>query len=88
MSSKTLKQIAIDERNYFTLKNLGRAGDSFNDVITNLLDQGGFDLSTALTTERIHHFLAPCNECSGSYSSEVLQKRLICDCDCHVKGLN
>jgi predicted CopG family antitoxin len=37
MSSKTLKQIAVDERNYFALKNLGKAGDSFNDVITDLL---------------------------------------------------
>ena len=37
MSSKTLKQIAVDERNYLALKNLGKAGDSFNDVITNLL---------------------------------------------------
>lgn len=37
MSYKTLKQIAIDERNYFALKNLGKAGDSFNDVITKLL---------------------------------------------------
>lgn len=37
MSSKTLKQVAVDERNYFALKNLGKAGDSFNDVITDLL---------------------------------------------------
>lgn len=35
--SKTLKLIAVDERNYKTLKNLGKAGDSFNDVITELL---------------------------------------------------
>jgi len=35
--SKTLKLIAVDERNYKTLKNLGKAGDSFNDVITALL---------------------------------------------------
>jgi predicted CopG family antitoxin len=37
MSYKTLKQIAVDERNYFALKELGKAGDSFNDVITGLL---------------------------------------------------
>ena len=36
MSSKTLKQIAISEENYNWLKNLGRAGDSFNDVIEKL----------------------------------------------------
>lgn len=37
MSSKTLKQIAISEENYQKLKDLGRAGDSFNDVITKIL---------------------------------------------------
>jgi len=37
MSSKTLKQIAISQENYFKLKELGQAGDSFNDVITKIL---------------------------------------------------
>jgi predicted CopG family antitoxin len=37
MTSKNLKLIAVDERNYFALKNLGRAGDSFNDVLSQLL---------------------------------------------------
>jgi predicted CopG family antitoxin len=37
MSSTTLKQIAISRQNYETLKKLGGAGDSFNDVITELL---------------------------------------------------
>lgn len=38
MSAKTceLKHIAVSQTNYFWLKNLGRAGDSFNDVITKL----------------------------------------------------
>jgi len=37
--SKTddLKHIVVSSRNYNTLKNMGRAGDSFNDVITDLL---------------------------------------------------
>ena len=35
--SSKFKHIAIDERNYAALKNLGKAGDSFNDVITELL---------------------------------------------------
>jgi len=39
MSVKTLKRIAISEVNYHSLKNLGKAGDSFNDVITNLLKE-------------------------------------------------
>ncbi len=40
-SQKTLKLIAVDERNYFALKDLGRAGDSFNDVVTVLLKERG-----------------------------------------------
>jgi predicted CopG family antitoxin len=37
MSVKTLRHITVDERNYLTLKRLGSAGDSFNDVISKLL---------------------------------------------------
>jgi len=37
MSSSKLKQIAITEGNYHALKELGHAGDSFNDVITQVL---------------------------------------------------
>lgn len=37
--SSTLKQIAISEQNYYALKKLGGAGDSFNDVITVLLEK-------------------------------------------------
>jgi len=29
--------IAVDEENYHALKNLGRVGDSFNDVVRELL---------------------------------------------------
>jgi predicted CopG family antitoxin len=32
-----LKRIVISEHNYLALKKLGQAGDSFNDVISNLL---------------------------------------------------
>jgi predicted CopG family antitoxin len=32
-----LKRIVVSERNYFALKTLGHAGDSFNDVISKLL---------------------------------------------------
>jgi predicted CopG family antitoxin len=31
--------IAVSEENYVALKRLGRAGDSFNDVITEILKQ-------------------------------------------------
>jgi hypothetical protein len=36
---KDLKLIAVNKINYFRLKKLGYAGDSFNDVITRLLDE-------------------------------------------------
>lgn len=36
---KTFKHILVDVKNYDLLKNLGNAGDSFNDVITNLLEE-------------------------------------------------
>lgn len=37
---KDLKPIAVTKTNYFRLKKLGYAGDSFDDVITKLLDEG------------------------------------------------
>ena len=39
MSNKKLKQIAIDEQNYDALRMLGHTRDSFNDVLTRLLQQ-------------------------------------------------
>jgi predicted CopG family antitoxin len=39
MSLKTLKMIAVSEENYLILKRLGSAGDSFNDVITEVLNK-------------------------------------------------
>jgi predicted CopG family antitoxin len=38
-SHKRLKQIAIDEQNYDTLRMLGHTRDSFNDVLTRVLRQ-------------------------------------------------
>jgi predicted CopG family antitoxin len=37
MTSIRLKHIVIDEDNYAALKELGKAGDSFNDVLTEIL---------------------------------------------------
>jgi predicted CopG family antitoxin len=37
MSLKTLKMIAVSQENYLALKGLGGAGDSFNDVISEIL---------------------------------------------------
>jgi predicted CopG family antitoxin len=34
----TLRHIVISQVNFDKLKNLGKAGDSFNDVISKLLD--------------------------------------------------
>jgi predicted CopG family antitoxin len=38
---KKLKHITISESNYMTLKTLGNAGDSFNDVVTGVLKKMG-----------------------------------------------
>lgn len=38
MNKKSLIQIVIDTQNYEKLKNLGRTGESFNDVITKLIE--------------------------------------------------
>lgn len=35
---KSLKHIVISNENYEALKDLGRTGDSFNDVISKLLE--------------------------------------------------
>lgn len=42
MVHKKLKMITISEENYQKLKNLGKAGDSFNDVLTVLLGGKGW----------------------------------------------
>ncbi len=57
-----LKQIALSEENYRTLKSLGKAGDSFNDVVSEMLKivkkqrtdsgVGAPDQSVATTTHR------------------------------------
>jgi predicted CopG family antitoxin len=38
MSTTKLRQIVVDDHNYKELKQLGHAGDSFNDVITQVLE--------------------------------------------------
>jgi len=40
MTLSKLKHIVVSEANYLILKQLGNAGDSFNDVITELLKNG------------------------------------------------
>ena len=39
MSNKELKPIVVSLENYEKLRSLGRAGDSFNDVITEVLEK-------------------------------------------------
>jgi predicted CopG family antitoxin len=38
MDDKTPKMIAVSEENYLALKKLGSAGDSFNDIVTEVLN--------------------------------------------------
>jgi predicted CopG family antitoxin len=39
LKEKGLKLISVSDSNYFKLKKLGLAGDSFNDVITKILSR-------------------------------------------------
>jgi predicted CopG family antitoxin len=39
MCAKKLKHIVVTEENLDKLKNLGKAGDSFNDVISQILEK-------------------------------------------------
>lgn len=43
VKGSNLRQIAVSKANYLRLKNLGQTADSFNDVVTKLLDhaEGG-----------------------------------------------
>lgn len=41
MCGNTLKHITVTKENFYALKRLGNAGDSFNDVITGLLQKLG-----------------------------------------------
>jgi predicted CopG family antitoxin len=38
-NAKRLRQIVVDDRNYEMLRALGHVTDSFNDVITKILEQ-------------------------------------------------
>jgi hypothetical protein len=40
-------------------------------------------MSSELVKEIIYKCLTSCPECSGSYVSKILRKRLICHCPCH-----
>lgn len=42
-NTKRYKQVLIDVDNYNALKNLGKAGDSFNDVIRLLLGSSKYE---------------------------------------------
>jgi len=43
MTQKVFKHIVIEEENYQLLRKLGCVGDSFNDIISKLLNNRGFD---------------------------------------------
>ena len=46
-----LKHITVSEKNYLALKALGRAGDSFNDVVTEVLKKFGSVLELQFDSE-------------------------------------
>jgi len=39
LNQQQFKHIVVDHKNYMQLKELGKAGDSFNDVITEVLEK-------------------------------------------------
>ena len=49
MNEKNYKHILVTDKNYRILKGLGNAGDSFNDVISNILEKiNGLQQSTGV----------------------------------------
>jgi predicted CopG family antitoxin len=52
MRLKTLKMIAVSKENYLALKRLGSAGDSFNDVVTEVLKKVKEPLQTDIRVGR------------------------------------
>jgi hypothetical protein len=91
--STKLRKIAIDESNYLTLKQLGSAGDSFNDVLTDLLRQanlqagGGKGLRQSLSLYpdgEINICPIGCqNNCPKFWINNDISHRLVCVCSCH-----
>jgi predicted CopG family antitoxin len=69
MSLKTLKMIAVSEENYLALKRLGSAGDSFNDVVTEVLKKVKRPLQTGLSLERPDQFVRDTGTTSESDST-------------------
>ncbi|CAN5532515.1 hypothetical protein BH18THE2_BH18THE2_26240 [soil metagenome] len=53
MNYKTLKMIAVSEENYLALKKLGSAGDSFNDVVTEVLKEIDNKRRLSQTVQRV-----------------------------------
>lgn len=64
MLSKKLMQIVVNQQNYLALKNLGNAGDSFNDVITVILKK-----VESLQAEQVPHSM---NNLKSTTSQEAM----------------
>jgi predicted CopG family antitoxin len=85
--------------NYDQLNSLSKAGDSFNDVIAELLrrtEKGetvnnqntaiSFSTTKRQPIQKIFQRLPPYADCTGSYVSEILAVRFIYCCYCHMKS--
>jgi hypothetical protein len=57
-----LRTIAVSSNNYQVLKNLGRAGDSFNDVITDLVQKAGPVEGPLQDNEKLQPYISPCKQ--------------------------
>jgi predicted CopG family antitoxin len=57
-----LRTIAISTDNYQVLKNLGRAGDSFNDVIAKLILKADPVEDSSQNNEKLQPYISPCKQ--------------------------
>jgi hypothetical protein len=76
---KSLKLIAVSSENYLVLKSLGSAGDSFNDVITEVLKKIGVvyvpgALAGPTEQKHQHQTLPPIRDTIGGNISNGIQQ--------------
>ena len=76
MSYHKLKNIAISQENYLRLKRLGTAGDSFNDVMSELLNRnpGGKYQMNEVSLGSDHRLMGNTNQLNASPATGKYKK--------------
>ena len=95
MIYKSLK-IAVPEENYLILKRLGRAGFSFDDVITEVRTDPSRVTNLEDNSGQIKQKLKPTvvticltnihEECTGTYVDTTNNFKIQCRCECHTNS--